>query len=394
MKSLLIITTIPDTLTAFLLPFARHFRTLGWRVDAMASGISICEKCKDEFEHLWEVEWSRNPLDPRNLLLAPRQIQAAMQQGEYDIVHAHTPVAAFVTRYALRNYRNQVKTKVIYTAHGFHFHSGGTAFKNTVFLGLEKIAGNWTDYLITINREDEAAANHHRLISAEKIRYMPGIGVDLDYYSANTTDHVGVEHVRRELGLGFDTKLLLSVAEFIPRKHPQDILRAFASLNPTNACLAFAGDGDLLEEMQELAIQLGIQDKVRFLGHRDDIPTLMRAAFATILASEQEGLPRSVMESLCLETPVIGSDIRGTRDLIASEGGILFPVGNIEKLASGIEYLLNHPQEAYMMGKRGRERMSNFDLSHVIKLHENLYAEALSPKSKIIKECLIQNKLT
>lgn len=386
MKNLLIITTIPDTLTAFLLPFARHFRTLGWQVDAMACGISAYGECKVEFDRLWEVQWSRNPLHPRNLLIAPRQIQAAMEQGEYDIVHVHTPVAAFVTRYALRNYRKLRKTKVIYTAHGFHFHSGGTAFKNNVFLGLEKLAGNWTDYLVTINREDEAAAKHHRLLTSEKVRYMPGIGVDLHYYSSNTTSEAEVKEVQRELGLRADTKLLLSVAEFIPRKHPQDILRAFATINPENACLAFAGDGDLLEEMKQLATQLGIQEKVRFLGHRNDIPILMKLAFATILASEQEGLPRSVMESLCLETPVIGSDIRGTRDLVSSDSRILFPVGDVEKLADAIKYLLNHPQEASMMGKRGRERMNNFDLRHIIKLHETLYAEALSSKPEQINQ--------
>lgn len=391
MKNLLIITTIPDTLTAFLLPFARHFRAQGWRVDAMACGIYDCDKCQEEFDHLWEVEWSRNPLSPQNLVTAPRQIQAAVEQGKYDIVHVHTPVAAFVTRYALRNYRKSGKTKVIYTAHGFHFHSGGTALKNTAFLGLEKIAGNWTDYLVTINREDEEAAKLHNLISQERVRYTPGIGVDLDYYSSHTTSLSQVEKVRQELNLRTDTKLFLSVAEFIPRKHPQDILRAFASVNPPDACLAFAGDGDLLEEMQQLANQLGIKEKVRFLGHRNDIPTLMRAAFATILASEQEGLPRSVMESLSLETPVIGSDIRGTRDLISSECGILFPVGNAVKLADAIKYLLNHPQSASIMGKRGREHMNNFNLPHIIKLHESLYNEALSLESKQINEYSTQN---
>jgi glycosyltransferase involved in cell wall biosynthesis len=391
MKNLLIITTIPDTITSFLLPFARHFRTHGWQVDAMACGISAYNECKEEFDRVWEVQWSRNPLNPQNLLAAPRQIKAAMQQRKYDIVHVHTPVAAFVTRYALKSYRKQGKTKVIYTAHGFHFHSGGSIFKNTVFLVLEKVAGNWTDYLVTINREDEAAAKHDRLISPEKIRYMPGIGVDLDYYSSNTTSEAKVEEVRRELDLDTNTKLLLSVAEFIPRKHPQDILRAFASINPTDACLAFAGNGDLLEEMQQLATQLGIEEKERFLGHRNDIPTLMMAAFVTILASEQEGLPRSVMESLCLETPVIGSDIRGTRDLVSSDSGILFPVGDVEKLAHAIKHLLNHPQTAFMMGKQGRKRMTSFDLHHIIKLHETLYAEALSPKSELINQYSTQS---
>lgn len=377
MNSLLIITTIPDTLTSFLLPFAQQFRAQGWRVDAMACGISGCTESLQAFDRIWEIEWSRNPLDPRNLLVAPRRIQEVMQQGEYHIVHVHTPVAAFVTRYALKNWKQQPKPQVIYTAHGFHFHSGGKTLKNAVFTALEKLAGCWTDYLVVINREDEQAAKHQQLVPSERIRYMPGIGVDLQYYSPDTTPHVEVKRVHQELGLTPQTPLLLSVAEFIPRKRPQDVLRAFARLARPEACLAFAGDGPLMQEMKHLASQLGVQNQVHFLGYRKDIPTLMRASVATVLASEQEGLPRSVMESLCLETPVIGTDIRGIRDLLAEGCGFLIQVGDVEALACAIAHILDHPQEARMMGKRGRECMSTYDLRHIIKLHETLYAEAL-----------------
>ena len=107
MNRILFVTTIPGTLRAFLLPFAQHFRAKGWQVDAMAQGISNCAKCLHSFDRVWEVEWSRNPLDPQNLIIAPPQIRLAIAQQDYDIVHVHTPVAAFVTRYALNNLRQQ-----------------------------------------------------------------------------------------------------------------------------------------------------------------------------------------------------------------------------------------------------------------------------------------------
>ena len=75
MNSILMITTVPATLSAFLLPFAYHFRERGWRVDAMAQGVSSCAECLQAFDRVWEVEWSRNPLDPKNLLVAPPAIQ-------------------------------------------------------------------------------------------------------------------------------------------------------------------------------------------------------------------------------------------------------------------------------------------------------------------------------
>jgi glycosyltransferase involved in cell wall biosynthesis len=379
MKKILMVTTIPDTLCAFLLPFAEHFHNQGWQVDAMASGVSACDKCNQVFDHVWDVEWSRNPLDPRNFLKTPTAIQEVVSKGQYDIVHVHTPVAAFVTRYALRNLRKQLRTKVIYTAHGFHFHPAGKPLKNSVFLGLEKFAGNWTDYLVVINHEDEAAAKHHKLVSPQRLCYMPGIGVDLDYYSPDAISNTEVEQVRQKLGLAAETQLLLSVAEFIPRKHHEDVLRAFAQLaSRFEVCLAFAGDGPLMEKMQELASQLGVQKQVRFLGLRKDIPTLMRAATATLLASEQEGLPRCVMESMSLGIPVIGTSIRGTQDLLKDGCGFLVEVGNIENLSNAIAYVLDNPLETRIVGQRGRDRMAVFELQQVIKLHEQLYAEALS----------------
>lgn len=377
MNKLLIVTTIPDTLTAFLLPFAKHFRSLGWRVDAMACGISANAECLQTFDHVWDVEWSRNPFALVNLVLAPRIIQEVIEQEKYDIVHVHTPVAAFVTRYALKNWQQQKRPRVIYTAHGFHFYHGGKLLKNAMFLTLEKLAGRWTDYLVVINREDEAAAKRQRLLADERIRYMPGIGVDLQYYSPNTTSKAEVERLRQELKLAPGTLLLLSVAEFIPRKHPQDILRAFARLARPEACLAFAGVGPLMSQMQKLASFLGVENQVRFLGMRQDIPTLMRAAVVTILASEQEGLPRCVMESMCLETVVIGTDIRGIRDLLAEGCGLLVKVGDVEELAQAMAWVLDNPQEAEIMGKQGRKYIADYELSHILKQHEDLYREAL-----------------
>lgn len=380
MNKLLMVTTIPDTIKAFLLPLASHFRDRGWQVDAMACGISKSAECLQAFDRVWEVEWSRNPLDPRNLLVAPRIIQAAVQQEEYDIVHVHTPVASFVTRYALKNLRQQGKPQVIYTAHGFHFHPGGKLLKNAVFLALEKLAGSWTDYLVAINHDDEEAAKHHKIISPEHLCYMPGIGVDLKYYSLDTTTKAEVKQVRQELGLTPTTPLFLSVGELSKRKHPQDVLRAFALLGRPFVSLAFAGNGPLMAQMQQLASQLGVQNQVHFLGLRRDIPSLMRTAVATVLASEQEGLPRCVMESMSMQTPVIGTSIRGTQDLLTGGCGLLVNLGDIEALAASMAWILDNPQAARVMAQRGYERIADYELSQILQQHEALYAEALPRK--------------
>jgi glycosyltransferase involved in cell wall biosynthesis len=377
MKRLLQITTISATLRAFLLPFAHHFRARGWQVDAMAHGVSTSPECLEAFDRVWEIEWSRNPLDPRNFIVAPQIIKQVMAEGKYDIVHVHTPVAAFVARYALKDLKKQRKFQVIYTAHGFHFHPLGKPLKNAVFLNLEKLAGLWTDYLVTINREDESAAKRYEILPPERVRYMPGIGVDLDRYSPDAVSEADVEQVRHEMRLNGENQLFLSAIEFIPRKHPQDVLKAFAKLARPDVHLAFAGDGPMLAQLHQLASDLDVKNQVHFLGNRRDVPTLMRASVATLLTSEQEGLPRSVMESLSLEIPAIATKIRGTQELLESGCGFLFDVGDIDGFAKAMAWMLDRPEEVREMGKRGRERMAACDLQQIIKLHEELYAEAV-----------------
>lgn len=380
MNKLLHITTIEGTLRAFLLPFASHFRSKGWQVDGMAQRISKVPESVQAFDKVWEIEWSRNPLDPSNFIAAPKVIKEAMEREEYDIVHVHTPVAAFVSRATLNKFRKQGKCKVIYTAHGFHFHPGGSKLKNAIYLNLEKLGGHWTDYLVTINREDEAAAKKHHLLPSDRIRYMPGIGVDLDYYNPDCVSELAVAQVRQELGLTKETPLFLTVAELIPRKRHRDVIQAFAALARPEVHLALAGPAkaDILEEMQQLASDLGVKNQVHFLGMRKDIPALMKAAIATILVSSQEGLARCVLESLSMAVPTIGTKIRGIQELVEDECGLLVELGDIPGITQAMAWVLEHPQEVQNMGKNGRLKMQKYQINHIVKLHEDLYAEALS----------------
>ena len=206
---------------------------------------------------------------------------------------------------------------------------------------------------------------------------MPGIGVDLDYYHPQTISESVVANIRVELGIDARTPLLLSVAEFTPRKRHQDTIAAIAKLNRLEVHLAIAGDGPLMWEMKQLAIEFGVAARIHFLGQRNDIPALMKAANANILVSLQEGLPRSVMESLALELPTIGTKIRGTQDLLAGGCGLLIDVGDVVGLAEAIGWILDRPDEAKNMAKRGRSHLSTYDLNYIIKLHEELYAEVL-----------------
>ena len=379
MSKLLTIATVPETLTGFLMPFTTYFRAQGWRVDGIAQKISDDPQSVEAFDLVWDVEWSRNPLEPKNLIIAAPRIQEIVARENYDIVHVHTPVAAFVTRYALRNWPKTKKPQIIYTAHGFHFHQRGNWLTNQIFLVLEKLAGSWTDYLIVINKEDELAAQKYHILPHDRIYYTPGIGVDIDYYHPKQVSSVAVASVREELGLTPQESLLLCVAEFTPRKRHRDQLKALKKLNRPDIHLAFAGNGPIKSQIERLATKLGIERQVHFLGHRSDIPVLIRASIAILLTSQQEGLPRSIMEALCLATPVIGTKIRGTQDLLVDNCGLLVDLGDIEELAQAMAWIADHPDEAYQMGQRGHVKMANanYDIKQIIDQYVDIYSMAL-----------------
>ena len=371
---LLVVTTVPITIRSFLLPFIKHFRGLGWQVDGMAQGVSEDIECVAACDRVWDIQWSRNVFDPRNLVAGVKRVQEVVKAEDYDLVHVHTPIAAFVTRFALRNFQ---QTKVIYTAHGFHFYRGGSKLKNAVFFNLEKLAGRWTDYLVTINREDEAAAKQNHFLDAERIRYHRGIGVDTSYYAQGKARADDVAKIRQEFALAAEDSLFLAMAEFSPRKRHRDLIAAFAQLNDPQVHLALAGEGPLKEDIKQLTVELGLASRVHFLGFRKDVPSLIQAAKALLLVSQQEGLPRSIMEAMCLETPVIGTDIRGTRDLLEDGCGLLVNLGDIEAISQAMRQIIDEPEQSSIIASKARAKMANYDLKQIIKAYSDIYNEAI-----------------
>ena len=376
---LLLVSTVPVFIQSFLLPYANHFRTLGWTVDGMANGITSNREVRDAFDKVWDVDWSRNPLSPANFLRAPAVIRQAMKSRQYDIVHVHTPVAGLVCRYALRN---ETKAIRIYTAHGFHFHEHGARWKNQLFFRLERLAGKWTDCLVLINKEDETAARRRRIVSDDRIVYMPGIGIKRSDYQSEVANGKAAAQLRSQLDIPQACPLVLMIAEFIPRKRHIDAIQAFSQMKRQEAHLLLAGDGDLKKEMRQLVRQHNLGSRVHFVGFRRDIPTLLSAAAVNILPSEQEGLPKSIMEAMCMGVPVIGADIRGTRDLLGEDAGILVPLGDAKRLAESIDWVLDHPAEAAEMTKTGASRMERYDCEHIASLHQNLYAKLMQQKGR------------
>lgn len=373
---LLIATSVASTLTAFLLPYAARYRAMGWRVDAACNGGPEDHEVVGAFDRVVHLPWTRRPLDAANLLRTPPRLRALVQEVDYDLVHLHDPIAAFVGRYALRGLRARGRPKVVYTAHGFHFFKGASPARYLVFRSIETIASRWADRLILINREDEEAAKRFP-IQNDRVRYMPGIGVDMTLYDPDSVSPADVAQARASLDLEPRQVMVLMVAEFNPGKRHLDAVSALAAADRPDLVLVCAGVGPMMEQVRAHAEKLGVADRVKLLGFRRDIPVLLRASAGLMLPSEREGLPRCIMEAGCLERPVIATRIRGVVELVSEDTGFLTDVGDVAAMAQALRRLTDDPVGTAALGLAGRRAMRQFDVRAVLEQHDALYQELL-----------------
>ena len=379
--SLLTVATVSMTIKGFLTPYATHFRERGWRVEAAANGATTDPGLQGIFDELHELPLSRSILDVGGMLRALEAISRIVEGG-FDIVHVHTPIAAFVTRAAIRRMPPAKRPAVVYTAHGFHFYPRGGRLTNAVFLTAERVAGRWTDRLIVINDEDHAAALRHRIVPRRRLVLMPGIGVDTGWYDRARVTPDDIAAARARLPVDPGTPLFAVVGELSLRKRPFDVVAALGMMKDRESHLVFVGDGPGRPRVEAAIRGSGVGDRTHLVGSLADVRPVVLASAALVLASSMEGLPRCVMEAMSLEVPVVATDARGSPDLVEPDAGIIVPVGDVPALARAMDRVLEDPDAARAMAATGRRRIvEQFELSTLLGHHEELYRDVLAERS-------------
>ena len=295
-----------------------------------------------------------------------RMSRQLMTQGEYSLIHCHSPIGGVLCRLANRFSGRYGKAKMIYTAHGFHFFKGAPLANWLIFYPLEWFCSRYTDTLITINHEDHDLAA--RQFRAGQVAYVPGIGVDLEKYRP---DSAGRAEKLAELGLNGADTILVSVGELSVRKNHEVVLRALAREQDHHYQYLICGLGPLKEQLDRLVEELGISDRVHFLGYRNDIAQILNIADIYVFPSLQEGLPVALMESMAAGKAAACSRIRGNTDLIEAKGGVLFDPRSVDDCADAIDKLLS--ADYRQMGRFNLEKIRGFSRETVEKQMADLY---------------------
>ena len=223
---ILYVTTISNTVNAFLIPHIQFLIEQGHQVDV---AFNIVQEVNSELIELGckvhNLQFQRSPLKKQNYI-AFKKLKKLIQDEKYDLVHTHTPVASACVRLACKSMKN---VKVIYTTHGFHFFKGAPLKNWLLYYPIERWLARYTDVLITISKEDYARAK--KSFKAGRVEYIPGVGLDTKRFSKVVVDKLAK---RREIGVPEDAFVLLSVGELNKNKNHETVIKAVEKLKNPN----------------------------------------------------------------------------------------------------------------------------------------------------------------
>lgn len=369
-KKILFVASIHKHFLAFHLPYINWLKDNGCIVHVAANGTDKVPNVDKQ----WNVCIERNPFSLNNIK-AVNCLKKIIEENSYDLVHCHTAMGAVVARLAARENRNRGITKVLYTAHGFHFFKGSPKRYWLMYYPMEKFLLKYTDGIITINNEDYNLVNSHNFKNRD-LYLTHGVGINTERLSYIT----GKTILKKGLGYNENTLIFIYIAEHISRKNHKFIIDVAAKLKNhiQDFKILFAGRGVLFDSNKKYAERKGVSDCVDFLGFRRDIGNLLNISDIGLSASHQEGLPVSVMEEFYTRIPVVATKIRGHVDLI-KDGvtGYLYEDGDINGCIDSIIKLLdkNHRK---IVGNKAYDYIQDFRLDRVVIEMAEIYSKQLN----------------
>ena len=345
-----------------------------------AQGHSIDIAVENRSDHRFDsVSRSFSVTFPRTVwtwkhLIALRELRRIIDAGRYDLLHCHTPIPSALTRFAARRFR-QRGGKVLYTAHGFHFHRGGPVRNWLTYFPVEYLLASNTDGVVTINREDLL---HARRMPFNRSYLIPGVGVDnARFRPVSLAERT---RIRRSLGLDGDAFILFYVAEFIPRKNHKFIVSTGQLLQARipNLRILFVGTGRLFGAVQKQIARQNLDGLIECLGFREDVPRLAAIADVGISSSRREGLGLGVAEQMMCAVPVVVSSDKGHAELVEhGVNGFLYPQGDANKFVDYIDRLYTGEDLRAVMGRAAQLKAEQFSVEHSLAAMARIYNELL-----------------
>jgi glycosyltransferase involved in cell wall biosynthesis len=313
-------------------------------------------------------------LRPHDDARALGSLVQAMRRLRPDIVHTHTAKAGMLGRLAAVM-AGRPRPTILHTYHGHVLEGYFGTVKNATYRGLERQLATVSDALIGVSSATVDDLVRLGVAPRERFRVIP-IGLNLQpFLDATPADGAAF---RQEAGVQDGEVLLTFVGRLAPIKRVDVLLRGFAHGLERGARvrLALVGDGELRPQLEALASELGLADRVCFAGYRESMVPVASASDIAVLSSDNEGTPVSLIEAGAAGKPGVATRVGGVPDVVTPRTGVLAPAGDSRALGEAIATLASDSKGRAEMGARAREHVAGrFSVDRLVDDIEALYGE-------------------
>lgn len=370
-KKVLFTASIAKHFLRFHLPYLKWFKEHGYEVHIACVGdeeVPFTDK-------KWYVPFVRYPFGFGHRK-AYKALKNVIDNGNYVLVHCHTPVASVVTRLAARKARAK-GTKVLYTAHGFHFFNGAPIINWLTYYPVELLTSRYADGIITINGEDYERIQRK---GSKRTQYflIPGIGVDKAKFHPVTIEEKN--NIRHKNGFQTEDFILVYAAEFTNRKNHQFIIEAISEYRSEfqNLKILFCGRGALRDKLEQLVKTHQLESTFVFMGFREDVDEVFKMSDIGISSSKQEGLGLNLIEEMMCGLPIVATIDRGHKEIvIQGKNGYLFEQGNKSTFISSLKQMYINPELRKDMAEEAYRLSHQFEIANSLKVMEDIYKKFL-----------------
>jgi len=346
-----------------LLDLAKGVKNLGHEVVIFVGGQGIVvDRAKQLGIDCRSLKYLVRDIAPWADIRGYFELSRALTDLKPDLVHLHSAKAGILGRLVAR----RLAVPAVYTAHGWPFTEGISGVKRKFYASVERAMAKITKRIITVSEYDRNIAIQEKVAFPEQMVVV----------------HNGVHdvpHILRTENRSQGARLVM-VARFDEPKDQRAVVESLENLRDLDWSIDFIGDGPTLESTKSLVDNLGLSERVSFLGERDDVSERLSRADALVLVSRWEGLPLTILEAMRTGLPVVASDVGGVSEAVSNGvTGYLVPRNGRTELIGSLRKIISDPAMRVRMGQAGRlEFEREFTFQAMLQRTMAVYQQALT----------------
>jgi len=358
-----------------VLRLAELARSLGCKVDVLATDETFLSVLGEAGLGAVPLDVVRRPIRPLWDILGAYRLTRFLRDNPYTVVHTHTSKAGFIGRWAAKRARVPV---IIHTVHGFPFHEASPWLLAEFYAALERRAAEWCDWLVTVS-------DYHRQWAARLgIGSEPQrIAIPNGLSPARVAPNQSWLETRGQAGIPPDEFVILSTGRLAPQKGLEYLIDAAALVCKSRPVrVMIAGDGPLRGSLESRARCLGIEDRVHFLGFRQDVGNLLAASDLVAIPSLWEGLSIALLEAMAAGKPIVASTIGSNCEVLRHDHtALLIPPKDSSALAEAIIRIADNSRIARDLGGNARKHFASvYTEDRMLAQYAQLYKTALQSR--------------